>query len=71
MTDRLKGCTVAFEKDIRVDDAEFLLNAIRQLRGVLSVTPSISTPEDWIAQERARRELGEKLIEIVYPKQTT
>ena len=46
MTDRLKGCTVVFDRDIRVDDAEHLLDAIRMLRGVIDVTPEIKVLSD-------------------------
>ena len=37
MTARVKGCWVAFEQDLREDDAVPLLDAIQQLRGVLAV----------------------------------
>jgi hypothetical protein len=33
MSDRLKGCIVSFDHDIREDDAEFYLNAIRAIKG--------------------------------------
>ncbi len=68
MTDILKGCTVAFDRDIREDDAEAVLNAIRMIKGVLSVSPSLSEPGDWAAGERLRRELGDKLWAVIYPK---
>ena len=67
MTDRLNGVWVAFEKDIRDDDAELIINAIKHIRGVLAVTPKIVDSSDWIAEERARRELGSKLLDIVFP----
>lgn len=67
MTDRLKGLIVTFEKDFRDDDAEHLIDAIRMLRGVLSVKPLVSNIDDHIAQERVRRELGEKLLTVVFP----
>lgn len=68
MTDRYNALTVVLEQDIRDDDAEALLNAIRQLRGVLSVTGNVSDMNSHIAQERARRDLGEKLWCVLYPK---
>lgn len=46
MTDRLKGCTVVFEHDVRTDDAESTLNAIRAIRGVLKVEPILSVADD-------------------------
>lgn len=68
MTDRFKGCWVAFEKDIRTDDVEPLIEAIRQLRGVLAVETSVADSGDWMNRERIRRELGEKLWAVLYPK---
>lgn len=71
MTDRLNALTVVLETDIREDDAEALIAAIRQLRGVLSVTGTVADIGDHIAQERVRRELGEKLLRVLYPKTST
>lgn len=68
MTDRYNALTVVLEKDIREDDAEALLNAIRQLRGVLSVHGNVADFDDQIAQDRVRHELGEKLWRVLYPK---
>lgn len=68
MTARIKGCWVAFERDVREDDAESLIGAIRQLRGVLAVEASVAEPADWIATERIRRELSEKLWAVLHPR---
>ncbi|HMG15529.1 MAG TPA: hypothetical protein VK590_08790 [Saprospiraceae bacterium] len=65
MTDRYFALSVALEKDIRDDDAESLLQAISMLRGVLKVSPLISSPENWVAEERARHELRMKLLDLV------
>lgn len=63
MTDRLKGCVVVFERDIRVDDAEPLLEAIRMLKGVASVHTDgdVTDHRDYGARARVRHELREKL----------
>ncbi len=68
MTDRLNGVFVTFERDIRTDDAEGLIAAIRQLRGVLDVAPNVSDYGTHVAQTRARTDLGEKLWAVLYPK---
>lgn len=68
MTDRYNALTVVLEKDIRDDDAEALLAAIRQLRGVLSVSGNVADLDSHLAQERARHDLGEKLWRVLYPK---
>lgn len=69
MTDRIKGCWVAFDRDIRVDDAESLLSAIRQLRGVQSVGTHLATPDDYMNRERVRLELEEKILAVLRPAQ--
>lgn len=42
MTDRLNGVYVAFHKEIRTDDAESTIAAIRHIRGVIAVEPRIA-----------------------------
>lgn len=42
MTDRFNALTVVLEKDIREDDAQALLSAIGQLRGVLTVSGNVA-----------------------------
>ena len=39
MTDRHSGYVVVLNRDIREDDAEAVINAIRMVKGVLSVEP--------------------------------
>jgi hypothetical protein len=68
MTDRLKGVVVTFEQDIREDDAEGIIQAIKRLRWVLDVTPSIRTTDDLMNRERIRREFGDKLWAVLYPE---
>lgn len=68
MTDRYHSLTVVLEKDIRDDDAESLLTAIKMIKGVMSVEPFISDVESHMAETRARRELGNKIWEVLYPK---
>jgi hypothetical protein len=68
MTTRLKGLTVAFAADIREDDAEAVIKAIRMIRGVLDVAPIEHTPNDWIERQRVRDELSTKLWDVLHPK---
>ena len=65
MTTRLKGLVVHFDKDIREDDAENWINAIRMMQHVGDVTPLESTPEDHTARLRVRDEIRGKLMTIV------
>lgn len=41
MTDRINGYFVVLEDSVREDDVQPVLNAIRQIRGVIGVTPQI------------------------------
>lgn len=66
MSNRLKGCTITFEQSIREDDArEGILNAIRMIRGVASVTESVDDLSDQMNRERIKREMQMKIWEIV------
>lgn len=65
MTTSLKGFTVIFEQDFRADDAEAIREAILLLRGVGDVIPVEKTLEDSFAISRVRRELGEKILNIL------
>lgn len=64
MTDRLKGVLVTFDKDIRDDDAECLIEAIRCIRSVASVKPLVADYQDHMARERVRHELANKFLDF-------
>ena len=68
MTDRYHTLTVVLERDTRTDDAEPLIAAIGQMRGVLKVSGLVADSSTYMAEERARRELGEQLWSVLYPK---
>jgi hypothetical protein len=62
MTDRISAFIVVLEQDMRDDDAMNTLLAIRQMRGVLSVTPHVASPEEAIAEGRIRNEIRTALF---------
>ena len=68
MTDRHSAYIVTLERDIREDDAEAVRTALRMITGVLSVEPVVADLGQHIANERAKRDLGQKLWEVIYPK---
>ena len=61
MTDRMKGCVVSFDRDIREDDVELLVNAIKMIKGVLSVELSVADIDDHINRDRIRHDVQERL----------
>lgn len=56
---------MSLERDIRDDDAEPLIAAIRQMRGVLDVQAHVSDVASWTAEERARLELRTRILEVL------
>ena len=71
MTDRIRTLTVVLDQDYRDDDAEPILEAIRMVKCVAGVEPHVSTPgaqmEREIAKDELRREIGEKIHELLVP----
>ena len=65
MTDKVKGFTVTLEKDISIDDVEVILNAVKMIKGIAHVEPSISTPNDHFARQRVKMEIREKMWNII------
>ena len=65
MTDRYCALTVVLEVDVRSDDAEPLINAIQQLRGVLSVRGMVSEPMSYTATQRAKNDLAHKMLKVL------
>jgi hypothetical protein len=65
MSDRHSSYIVVLEHDIREDDAEVTLAALRQIRGVLTVEPVVSSYEQHVAENRAMRSMREKLYDFM------
>ena len=68
MSDRYNSLIVILEKDLKDEDAEPLMEAIKQFRGVLSVRPNVSDINSLMAEKRVRQELGEKLWRVLHEK---
>lgn len=71
MTDRINAFIVILEQNISDDDAEATINAIRQIKGVLDVDRHVVSPADLIAEARVRADLGAKLLDIIYPRESS
>lgn len=63
MTDRFKGVLVTFDRDIREDDAEPLIDAIRMIRGVLEVKPYIEGGEDYMCYHRGYADCRKRIFD--------
>ena len=65
MTDRFHSLTVVLEKDIREDDVQPLMNAIRQMRGVIAVDGHVADFATHMAEQRARTSVGNAVLDAV------
>jgi hypothetical protein len=62
MTDRHAGYVITLAENIREDDSQATIAAIKQIKGVLDVTPVINDPGMMIAEVRAGHEFRDKLV---------
>jgi hypothetical protein len=66
MSEKINGVFVTLDHDIKDEQAEWLLNAIRMIRGVIDVTPNVvDHGEAYVAEVRVRSELSTKLFEVL------
>ena len=65
MTDRHAGYIVTLAEDLREDDAQATINALRMVRGVIGVEPVVSGYELRIAQIRANDEWRKRISELL------
>ncbi len=66
MTDRISALTIVLEKDIRDDDAKPLIEAIKMMRGVLSVEPHVKDAiGEVVARRRFNREAEDRLYALL------
>lgn len=52
MTTRHAGYLVVLDEDIREDDAQYVINALRMVKGVVSVTPVEASHDQVVARIR-------------------
>lgn len=65
MTDRYNSLIVSLDRDIRDDDAEFIINAIRMIKGVNGVTGNIVDADSYSASRRVTEKLRDKLYGLI------
>lgn len=65
MTDRHIGYEVILDSDIREDDAEYVINALRMVKGVRSVTPVAATSASAMTERRVRLDLEDRIVRAV------
>lgn len=65
MTDRHAGYVVVLATDMRDDDAEAVLTALRMVKGVASVEPVVADIALHIAEARANQKWVRRLMDFV------
>lgn len=65
MTDRHAGYVVTLAHDLREDDAEATITALRMVRGVISVTPVEAGADLGIAEMRAKNDMRQRLLDLL------
>ena len=65
MTTRVKGLVVTLATNVREDDLEPIVTAIRQLRNVAAVEPVPADVGDSIVRERLLASLQTRLFEVI------
>lgn len=65
MTDRVNALVVVLAEDVRDDDCEAVMTALRMIRGVVNVSANVVDISDHVAQARARNELRKKLWAVL------
>jgi len=68
MTDRTNSLTVVLEKDHRVDNVEAIVSAIAMIKGVIDVEVNVADIQEFTSISRAKDDLGEKIIKVIYPE---
>lgn len=64
MTDRVRNLTIVLDKDYRTGDLESIINAIRMVKGVDTVSYGIVTSEDVIKRSVLKSDTHIKLHNI-------
>lgn len=64
MSNRINGFIVVLDKDYKDEDVEATISAIKQIKGVISVKPNIVTSNDYIANQKTRIEIANKIYDF-------
>ena len=68
MSDRINALVVTLNRDLPLDEAESLIQAIRQFAGVIGVSGNVAQIGEEIVRQRVRDELTTRMWDVLYPK---
>jgi hypothetical protein len=61
MTDRINSFVVVLDRDLRDDDVNEIVNAIKMIKHVIDVKPHVADLDAIVAQSRVRVQVTQKL----------
>ena len=70
MSEHYNGLTVTLSDDLSEERTNEIIKAITQIRGVISATAHVADVGTHLAYERARRELADRMWDILFPKRS-
>lgn len=65
MTDRIKGLVVTLDKDIRDDDVQQIIDAIKMIKCVIGVSGSVRNIDDHINRVKIKHDLEMKIYKAL------
>lgn len=65
MTDRHAAYIVVLDDDVREDDAEAIINALRMVKGVMTVEPVVNSYDQHIATARAKDWWHDRILNLL------
>lgn len=65
MTDQYNALVVVLDRDIRDDDCQPIIDAIRMIKGVTAVEGQVADHQSFIAAVRARTELIRQVSDVL------
>lgn len=65
MSDIIKGLTVVLEPNMRAEEAYRIIQAIKQLRGVVSVGFHVAEPDHYMAVATAKFDIRGKIWDLL------
>ncbi len=70
MSDRINTITVVLTENVRDDDAECILNALRMVKGVQSAKGNVADSEAYMAESRALAKVHKQVFDAIYPRKS-
>ena len=65
MTDRIKGLTVTLQPNLREDDAQAVIEAVKMIKGVVDVETHVADVHHHMAVATARMEMEKDVIGLI------